>query len=182
MGVSRASAALTLCEFKPKPTPVSPHAANRRRKAVRLIAVAPVLRRLRQSPQQSQKRLRVPVSNLEVRPPTPVPLLHNRRPDQTDRRFSPRSAPKYVYISSNETVFTWRSSASIPRIFLTDAARPDPAGLRSERFASIIRPDKTAFLTWRSIVRSFLYLHRPAYRRRARAFGVHGERTVDYFG
>ena len=30
--------------------------------------------------------------------------------------------------------------------------------------------------------RSFLYLHRPAYRRHARAFGAHGERPVDDFG
>ena len=83
--------------------------------------------------------------------------------------------------ADNETVFAWGLSALIPRAFLAHAGMSDAAGLRSERSASIIQPDKTAFFN-PAEYRPFLYLHRPAYRRHARAFGVHGERPVDDFG
>ena len=61
--------------------PLSLYVANQRQDAVRLVVVAPVQRRLRQPPKQPKERLGVPVSNLEVRPPTAVPLLNHRRPD-----------------------------------------------------------------------------------------------------
>ena len=69
------------------------------------------------------------------------------------------------------------ASTFIPRIFLTDEGSPAPAGLRSERFASIIRMDKRAFLTHWSAVASFISIAPPC-RRPARALGVHGERLV----
>ena len=99
----------------------------------------------------------------------------------TDCRFFPRRTPKYVHISSNEIVFTSGSSVFIPRIFLTDAGRPDPAGLRSERSASIIQMDERAFFNPDERGR-LVYLHRPTYRRHARPLGVHGERLVYDFG
>ena len=100
--------------------------------AVGRVVAAPVPRRLRQPPKQPKERRRVPASNLEVRPPAAVPLLHNRRPD-------PRRTPKHVHISSNENVFTW-GRPSLSRVFSQQTREcPTPAGLRSERSASIIR-------------------------------------------
>ena len=60
--------------------PLPLHVASRRRTAVHLVMVAPVLRRLRQPAKQPQKRLGVPVSNIEVRPTAAVPLFLHRRP------------------------------------------------------------------------------------------------------
>ena len=163
------------------PRPLSLYVENQRRDAVRLIAVAPVFRRLRQPPKQPQERRRVPASNLVVRPPAAVPLLHRRRPDPRRPTLLPSPRPTRVHISSNEIVFTWGVSAFIPRIFLAEAGSPAPAGLRSERSSSIIRMDERAFFNPDERGR-LVYLHRPAYRRHARALGVHGERPLDDFG
>ena len=53
---------------------------------------APVPRRLRLPPKQPQKRLGVPVSNLEVRPPAAVPLHRRRHP--TPCRLAVFAAPR----------------------------------------------------------------------------------------
>ena len=48
-----------------------------------------------------------------------------------------------------------------PRLFLADAGMSAPAGLRSERSASIIRMDERAFLTQTSAVASFISIAPP---------------------
>ena len=140
--------------------PLLLHVASGRRMAVRLVMVAPVLRRIRQPAKQPQKRLGVPVSNLEVRPTAAVPLLNRRRPDplgpavfasppraSTSHQTKPsslRACPRLSHAPSSPTLEYPTRRACAP-------SAPRPLSSRT----------KGLFLTQRSIVPSFISIALP---------------------
>ena len=129
--------------------------------AVRLVMVAPVLRRIRQSPKQAQKRLGVPVSNLEVRPTVAVPLLNRRRPYPRGPAVfaSPRPHAPPRLIERNRLHF------GLVRVYPTRLPRPRGNVTRRACAPSAPRPlssrTKRLFLTRRSIVPSFISIALP---------------------
>ena len=115
-----------------------------------------------------------------------LPQPRVRRTKRFSLTLSFACSPSFLFVCSPRSPFPShgapKAGGCSPPIFLTNAGSPAPAGLRSERSASIIYSDgRNGFFNPDERGR-LVYLHRPAYRRHARAFGVHGERPVYDFG
>ena len=108
-------------------------------------------------------------------------------PPQPPSRSTPTAASSRAALPSTSTSHRMKSSSlgERPRLFRVSYSQTREAPTRRACAPNAPRPlsgwTKGLFLTQTSAGR-LVYLHRPAYRRHARALGVHGERPLDDFG